>query len=241
MPESGRGTAAARTIPTSWGFPRRTGRRDTGRHGRRARRAPNARCVRVCRSGLDVTELQRQVLAALRAADDGRRRVLRDRRSRRPCCSPAPTPRTRSPRWPPMFLDNEFGGRDVNTFADAGARPRRTSRSLDTATRERWWRQPALPRHHASARARRRAARRPGRRRALLGLPVPAPRGRPARASPSRRPPRSPASARTRARAAAGRPAAGPTTGDPAAPGVVLLTEDSDVLAVTPRPNTCCP
>ena len=132
--------------------------------------------VALCHSGLDVTQLQRQVLAALRrvmtidaaffATADPETLLFTGAHSEEPLIAMAP-----------LFLDNELSGRDVNTFPELVRAPGHV-RSLDTATRSEWGESRALPRHHAPGRARRRVARRAGRRRPLLGLPVPAPRGR---------------------------------------------------------------
>src|SRR5919107_5339596 len=131
--------------------------------------------VALCRSGLDLTELQRQVLAALRqvmtidaaffATADPETLLFTGAHSEDPLIATAP-----------LFLDNELSGRDFNPFPELVRAPGHV-RSLDTATRSAWG---ASPRYRdiMPDRARRRAARGPGRRRPLLGLPVPAPRGR---------------------------------------------------------------
>ena len=89
--------------------------------------------LRVCRSGLDVTELQRQVLAALRrvmtidaaffATADPETLLFTGAHSEDPLAAMAP-----------LFLDNELSGRDVNTFPELVRAPGHV-RSLDTATR----------------------------------------------------------------------------------------------------------
>ena len=88
--------------------------------------------LRVCRSGLDVTDLQHQVLAALRAAmtidaaffatADPETLLFTGAHSEDPLIAVAP-----------MFLDNELGGRDVNTFTGLARAPGHVA-SLDTAT-----------------------------------------------------------------------------------------------------------
>jgi DNA-binding CsgD family transcriptional regulator len=88
---------------------------------------------RVCRSGLDVTDLQHQVLAALRAVmtidaaffatADPETLLFTGALSEDPLIAMAP-----------MFLDNELGGRDVNTFTGLVRSPGHV-RSLDAATR----------------------------------------------------------------------------------------------------------
>ncbi|MGD9527348.1 MAG: LuxR C-terminal-related transcriptional regulator [Pseudonocardia sp.] len=88
--------------------------------------------LRVCRSGLEVTELQGQVLAALRramtidaaffATADPETLLFTGAYSEDPLIAMAP-----------MFLDNELSGHDVNTFPEL-VRARGHVRSLDTAT-----------------------------------------------------------------------------------------------------------
>jgi DNA-binding CsgD family transcriptional regulator len=88
--------------------------------------------LRVCRSGLDVTELQRQVLATLRTVmtidaaffgtADPETLLFTGSHSEEPLIAMAP-----------MFLDNELGGRDVNTFPGLVRVPGHV-RSLDAAT-----------------------------------------------------------------------------------------------------------
>jgi DNA-binding CsgD family transcriptional regulator len=92
--------------------------------------------LRVCRSGLDVTELQRQVLAALRrvmtidaaffATADPETLLFTGAHSEDPLIATAP-----------LFLDNELSGHDVNTFPELVRAPGHV-RSLDTATRSAW-------------------------------------------------------------------------------------------------------
>jgi DNA-binding CsgD family transcriptional regulator len=92
--------------------------------------------LRVCRSGLDVTELQRQVLAALRramtidaaffATADPETLLFTGAHSEDPLIAMAP-----------MFLDNELSGHDVNTFPELVRAPGHV-RSLDTATQSAW-------------------------------------------------------------------------------------------------------
>jgi DNA-binding CsgD family transcriptional regulator len=92
--------------------------------------------LRVCRGGLDVTELQRQVLATLRramtidaaffATADPETLLFTGAHSEDPLIAIAP-----------MFLDNEIGGRDVNTFTELVHAPGHV-RSLDTATHSAW-------------------------------------------------------------------------------------------------------
>lgn len=89
--------------------------------------------LRACRSGLDVGELQGEVLAALRgvmtidaaffATADPETLLFTGFHSEDPLVAMAP-----------MFLDNELGGRDVNTFTELVRAPGHV-RSLDTATR----------------------------------------------------------------------------------------------------------
>jgi DNA-binding CsgD family transcriptional regulator len=89
--------------------------------------------IRVCRSGLEVDELQRQVLAALRraisidaaffATADPETLLFTGALSEEPLAAMAP-----------RFLDNELGGQDVNTFSDLVRSPGHV-RLLDTATR----------------------------------------------------------------------------------------------------------
>ena len=92
--------------------------------------------LRVCRSGLDVTELQRQVLAALRrvmtidaaffATADPETLLFTGAHSEDPLVA-----------MTPLFLDNELSGHDVNTFPELVRAPGHV-RSLDTATRSAW-------------------------------------------------------------------------------------------------------
>jgi DNA-binding CsgD family transcriptional regulator len=92
--------------------------------------------LRVCRSGLDVTELQRQVLAALRrvmtidaaffATADPETLLFTGAHSEDPLIA-----------MTPLFLDNELSGHDVNTFPELVRAPGHV-RSLDTATRSAW-------------------------------------------------------------------------------------------------------
>jgi DNA-binding CsgD family transcriptional regulator len=92
--------------------------------------------VDLCRSGLDVTQLQRQVLAALRrvmtidaaffATADPETLLFTGAHSEDPLIAMAP-----------LFLDNELSGRDVNTFPELVRAPGHV-RSLDTATRSAW-------------------------------------------------------------------------------------------------------
>ena len=89
--------------------------------------------IRVCRSGLEVDELQRQVLASLRramsidaaffATADPETLLFTGALSEEPLAAMAP-----------RFLDNELGGQDVNTFTGLVRSPGHV-RSLDTATR----------------------------------------------------------------------------------------------------------
>jgi DNA-binding CsgD family transcriptional regulator len=89
--------------------------------------------LRVCRSGLDVAELQRQVLSALRAAmsidaaffatADPETLLFTGALSEEPLEGMAA-----------LFLENELGGRDVNTFAALAISPGHVA-SLDAATR----------------------------------------------------------------------------------------------------------
>jgi hypothetical protein len=92
--------------------------------------------VRVCRSSLDVAQLQREVLAALRramtidaaffATADPETLLFTGAHSEDPLIE-----------MTSMFLDNELGGRDVNTFPELVRAPGHV-RSLDTATRTEW-------------------------------------------------------------------------------------------------------
>jgi len=92
--------------------------------------------LRVCRSSLDVAELQRQVLAALRrmmtvdaaffATADPETLLFTGAHSEDPLIALAP-----------LFLDNELSGYDVNTFPELVRVPGHV-RSLDTATRSAW-------------------------------------------------------------------------------------------------------
>ena len=96
--------------------------------------------LRVCRSGLDVTELQRQVLAALRgvmtidaaffATADPETLLFTGAHSEDPLVA-----------MTPLFLDNELSGHDVNTFPELVRAPGHV-RSLDTATRSAWGESP---------------------------------------------------------------------------------------------------
>ena len=96
--------------------------------------------LRVCRSGLDVTELQRQVLAALRrgmtidaaffATADPETLLFTGAHSEDPLIA-----------MTPLFLDNELSRRDVNTFPELVRAPGHV-RSLDTATRSAWGESP---------------------------------------------------------------------------------------------------
>ncbi|HWD02884.1 MAG TPA: LuxR C-terminal-related transcriptional regulator [Amycolatopsis sp.] len=89
--------------------------------------------LRVCRSGLEVTELQRQVLAALRG-------VLTIDAAALGTVDPETLMFTGIHNEDPLtalsqrFLDNELDGRDVNTFTELTRAPGHV-RSLDTATR----------------------------------------------------------------------------------------------------------
>jgi DNA-binding CsgD family transcriptional regulator len=90
----------------------------------------------LCRSGLDVTALQTQVLAALRrvmtidaaffATADPETLLFTGAHSEDPLIA-----------MTPLFLDNELSGRDVNTFLELARSPVHV-RSLDTATRSAW-------------------------------------------------------------------------------------------------------
>jgi DNA-binding CsgD family transcriptional regulator len=96
--------------------------------------------LRVCRSGLAVTELQRQVLAALRrvmtidaaffATADPETLLFTGAHSEDPLIA-----------MTPLFLDNELSGQDVNTFPELVRAPGHV-RSLDTATRSAWGESP---------------------------------------------------------------------------------------------------
>jgi len=96
--------------------------------------------LRVCRSSLDVTELQRQVLAALRrvmtvdaaffATADPETLLFTGAHSEDPLIA-----------MTPLFLDNELSGHDVNTFPELVRAPGHV-RSLDTATRSAWGESP---------------------------------------------------------------------------------------------------
>jgi hypothetical protein len=96
--------------------------------------------LRVCRSGLDVTDLQRGVLAALRAAmpidaaffatADPETLLFTGAHSEDPLAA-----------MTPQFMDNELGGADVNTFAGLALAPGHVA-SLDTATRSEWMASP---------------------------------------------------------------------------------------------------
>jgi len=96
--------------------------------------------LRACCSGLDVGELQRQVLAALRgvmtidaaffATADPETLLFTGAHSEEPLV-----------RLAPVFLDNELGARDVNTFTELVRAPGHV-RSLDTATRSEWMTSP---------------------------------------------------------------------------------------------------
>ncbi|HKQ40916.1 MAG TPA: LuxR C-terminal-related transcriptional regulator [Pseudonocardia sp.] len=96
--------------------------------------------LRVCRGGLDVTELQRQVLAALRrvmtidaaffATADPETLLFTGAHSEDPLIA-----------MTPLFLDNELSGHDVNTFPELVRAPGHV-RSLDTATRSAWGESP---------------------------------------------------------------------------------------------------
>ncbi len=92
--------------------------------------------LRVCRSGLDITELQRQVLSTLRTAitidaayfatADPESLLITGAVSEDPLIAMAP-----------LLLDNELTGRDVNVFNELVRTPGHV-RSLDTATRSEW-------------------------------------------------------------------------------------------------------
>jgi DNA-binding CsgD family transcriptional regulator len=92
--------------------------------------------LRVCRSGLDVTDLQRGVLTALRAAmpidaaffatADPETLLFTGAHSEDPLAA-----------MTAQFMDNELGGADVNTFAGLALAPGHVA-SLDTATRSEW-------------------------------------------------------------------------------------------------------
>ena len=92
--------------------------------------------LRICRSGLDVTELQPQVMAALRramtidaaffATADPETLLFTGAHSEDPLITMAP-----------MFLDNELSGHDVNTFPELVRAPGHV-RSLDNATHSTW-------------------------------------------------------------------------------------------------------
>jgi DNA-binding CsgD family transcriptional regulator len=93
--------------------------------------------VRVCHSGLDLPALRAGVLRSLRrlmpvdaaffATADPETLLFTSGYSEEPLAAAAP-----------LFLDNEFGGEDVNTFAALAAAPTHVA-SLDAATRgDRW-------------------------------------------------------------------------------------------------------
>ena len=120
------------------GFPRRTAAATLERVADTA--SAERAVLRVCRSGLDVTELQRQVLAALRrvmtidaaffATADPETLLFTGAHSEDPLIAMAP-----------LFLDNELSGHDVNTFPELVRAPGHV-RSLDTATRSAWGESP---------------------------------------------------------------------------------------------------
>ena len=96
--------------------------------------------LRVCRSGLDVAEVQRQVLAALRSAmtidaaafgtTDPETLMFTGVHNEDPLAAMSQ-----------MFIDNELDGTDVNTFTELAHSPGHV-RSLDTATRSDWMTSP---------------------------------------------------------------------------------------------------
>src|SRR6478609_2560494 len=92
--------------------------------------------IRVCRSGLDVTEFRRQVLAALRGAMtiDAAAFATADPETLLFTSFHNEEPLTAMSL---MLLDNELAGRDVNTFTEL-VRATGHVRSLDTATRSVW-------------------------------------------------------------------------------------------------------
>jgi DNA-binding CsgD family transcriptional regulator len=92
--------------------------------------------VRVCQSGLDVTELQREVLAALRRSMtiDAAFFATADPETLLPTGAYSEDPLI---AMTSMFLDNEMTGRDVNTFPALAQAPSHV-RSLDAATRSEW-------------------------------------------------------------------------------------------------------
>ena len=128
--------------PSKVGFPGRSGGATLASMADAAR-AERA-VLRACCSGLDVGELQRQVLAALRgvmtidaaffATADPETLLFTGAHSEEPLV-----------RLAPVFLDNELGARDVNTFTELVRAPGHV-RSLDG--------EPAVSRHHAARRAR---------------------------------------------------------------------------------------
>jgi DNA-binding CsgD family transcriptional regulator len=92
--------------------------------------------LRVCRSGLEVTELQRRVLEALRG-------VMTIDAAALGTVDPETLMFTGVHNEDPLtamsqrFIDNELGGDDVNTFTELARSPGHV-RSLDTATRSDW-------------------------------------------------------------------------------------------------------
>jgi DNA-binding CsgD family transcriptional regulator len=92
--------------------------------------------LRVCHSGLDNTELQRQVLAALRG-------VITIDAAALGTVDPETLMFTGVHNEDPLtgmsqeFIDNELGGRDVNMFTELARAPGHV-RSLDTATHSDW-------------------------------------------------------------------------------------------------------
>ena len=96
--------------------------------------------LRVCRSGLDVAEVQRQVLAALRSAMtiDAAAFGTTDPETLMFTGVHNEDPLTAMSQ---MFIDNELDGTDVNTFTELARSPGHV-RSLDTATRSDWMTSP---------------------------------------------------------------------------------------------------
>jgi DNA-binding CsgD family transcriptional regulator len=92
--------------------------------------------LRVCRSGLDTTELQLQVLAAMRG-------VMTIDAAALGTVDPETLMFTGVHNEDPLtamsqeFIDNELGGRDVNMFTELARVPGHV-RSLDTATHSEW-------------------------------------------------------------------------------------------------------
>ena len=148
-----------RTIPTSWGM-------TPGSAWRTVKWCPLAPAC-AAQNAVRARVPHRAGRGELRAGychccagDERRRGVLRDCRSADPAVHLGLSPRRPRRASTPQFLDNEYGVLDVNRFATLAAATGHVA-WLDEATHDDRMSSPRY-RHHAPARAGRRAARRPG-------------------------------------------------------------------------------